>query len=295
MEIRDLRVYIAVVEAQGFTAASHRLHMVQSSVSDVVARLERELGITLLERRGGTRPTAAGEALLRWARLLANCSERAVREVRSFQMLEPTSMRVGMLPTITPLVLPGFLGNLRVRYPRLSVTVQEALAPELLERVRLAELDVAVVFFPVEAAPDIVLVPVAARPLRVMVNASHPFGGRRTVGLAELADDGWVTYPAGNPGRLWLEEACRMADFAPRVTAEVETPTQQRIFVEAGAGIAMVPLLGPPNTPNGAPSATLDLEPPLPQFRIGYAYAAQFVDPAVTAAGAALDAVLAHL
>jgi len=138
MEIRDLRVYIAVVEAQGFTAAAHRLHMVQSSVSDVVARLERELGITLLERRGGTRPTAAGEALLRWARLLANCSERAVREVGSFQMLEPTSMRVGMLPTITPLVLPGFLGSLRVRYPRLSVTVQEALAPELLERVRLA-------------------------------------------------------------------------------------------------------------------------------------------------------------
>lgn len=159
MEIRDLRVYIAVVEAQGFTAAAHRLHMVQSSVSDVVARLERELGITLLERRGGTRPTAAGEALRRWARLLANCSERAVREVRSFQTLEPTSMRVGMLPTITPLVLPGFLGSLRVRYPRLSVTVQEALAPELLERVRLAELDVAVVFFPVEAVPDIVLVP----------------------------------------------------------------------------------------------------------------------------------------
>ncbi|MGH9103797.1 MAG: LysR family transcriptional regulator, partial [Acidimicrobiales bacterium] len=244
MELRDLRVFLAVVECRGFTAAGRKLYMVQSGVSDAVARLERELGLSLLDRRrGGTRPTPGGETLQRWARLLLNSSERAEREVRSFRTLEASSLRVGLLPTITALVLPGLLERLRASHPRMSVRVHEGLAPDLVELVRVAELDLAVVFFPLERVPDVELVDVAARPLHVLVSASHGLHDAGSVPLSDLAEEGWVTYPPHNPGRLWLEHACRLASFVPRIAVEVETPTQLQIFVEAGSGVAMVPLI----------------------------------------------------
>ena len=296
MELRDLRTYLAVVDAQGFTAAVQHLHMVQSSVSDAVGRLESELGLTLLERRRqGTRPTPEGQVFEGWARLLCNLSDRTLREMRSLHTLEPISVRIGMLPTITPLILPELVTTLRSEHPEVSISVQEGLAPRLFEQVRAAELDVAVIFSPVQVVQGTHFVPVTARPLRVMVADSHEFAGRKSVDVAELSAEEWVTYPRGNPGRLWLDEACRVADFEPRIAVEVETPTQQQIFVEAGEGIAMIPLPGPSNTLPHSRSVILDVTPPLPLVRIGYAKATRFTDPATTAASAAINTVLRRL
>jgi DNA-binding transcriptional LysR family regulator len=296
MDLRELRIYLAVIDAQGFTAAAQRLHMVQSSVSDAVGRLESELGLTLLERRRqGTRPTPEGLVLEGWARLLCNLSDRTVREMRSLQTLAPISVRIGMLPTITPLILPELVTTLRSEHPEVKISVQEGLAPRLFEQVRVAELDVAVIFSPVQVVPGTHFVPVTARPLRVMVGDSHEFAGRTAVDVAELSAEGWVTYPRGNPGRLWLDEACRAAGFEPRIAAEVETPTQQQVFVEAGEGIAMIPLPGPSSTLPHSGSVILDVTPSLPPVRIGYAKATRFTDPAIAAASAAVNTVLRGL
>jgi DNA-binding transcriptional LysR family regulator len=296
MELRDLRTYLAVIDAHGFTAAANRLHMVQSSVSDAVGRLETELGLTLLERRRqGTRPTPEGVSLERWARLLCNLADRALRDMRSLQFLEPISVRIGMLPTITPLILPELLTTLRTEHPGVSISVREGLAPRLFEQVRVADLDLAVIFSPVEVVPGTHFVPVTARPLRVMVGDSHEFADRTSVDVAELSAEGWVTYPRGNPGRLWLDEACRMAKFEPRIAVEVGTPTQQRIFVEAGQGIAMVPLPSPSSTPPHSRSVILDVTPPLPLVRIGYAKSTRFTDPAIAVASAVINTVLRQL
>lgn len=296
MEIRDLRIYLAVIDARGFTAAAQRLHLVQSTISDAVGRLEHELGVTLLERRRqGTRPTPEGQVLEGWARLLTNLSDRTMREMRSLQQAGPMSVRIGMLPTITPLILPELVETLRRAHPDVSISVQEGLAPRLFEQVRVADLDVAVIFSPVDVVPGTHFVPVTARPLRVMVSDSHQFADRPSIDIAELSAERWVTYPNGNPGRLWLDEACRVANFTPRIAAEVETPTQQRIFVEAGEGIAMIPLPGPSSMLPHARSVILEADPPLPLVRIGYAKATRFTDPAITAASTAINTVLREL
>lgn len=294
MELRDLRVFLAVVEARSFTAAGRRVHTVQSAVSDAVARLERELGVTLVDRRrGGLMPTPAGEALTRWAALILNSAERAGREIESFRTLSAGSIRLGLLPTITPIVLPELLTALRRRHPNLKISVQEGLAPDLLDRLSTAALDLVVLFFPAEQSPELAFVEVARRPLSVIVPSHHPLRGRRTMRLEEAAQEDWITYPPYNPGRLWLDRACQAAGFSPRVAAEVETPMQQQIFVEAGAGIAMVPFGRRQARRPGAAIQALRLEPPVPDFRVGYAYHPRIVNPALGAALEALQGILA--
>lgn len=282
MELRDLRVYLAVLDSGGFTRAAAGLNLVQSAVSGAVARLERELGVPLLDRRRtGVVATPAGEVLAAWARELTAGAEQAAAEVAALRAGAAGRLGIGLLPTITPFVLPPLLEALRGRLPRLEVRVREGLAPDLLERVRARELDLAVVFFPAPAAAGLELVEVAPRPLSLLVPAGHPLAARPAVRLADAAGEGWVTFPPDNPGRLWLEEAAAGAGFAPRVAAEVETGLLQQIFVGAGIGIAMVPFAR--DRARSLPNVVrlLPLRAPLPEFRIGFACDPRSTNPAL--------------
>ena len=82
MEIRDLRVFVAVVEEGGLSAAARRLHMSQSSLSQIIQSLEKQLGGRLLERdHTGARPTERGSLLLQEARNLVAHHDRVVAEM----------------------------------------------------------------------------------------------------------------------------------------------------------------------------------------------------------------------
>lgn len=293
MEIRDLRVFLAVVDMGGFTRAAARVHLVQSAVSDAVARLERELGADLLERRRtGVLTTPAGDVLARWARLMTTSADRAAAEVAALRAGIAGRLGIGLLPTISAFVLPPLLQALRARLPGVDVHVREGLAPDLLERVRSRDLDLAVLFFPAAVAAGLDLVEVAPRPLSLLVAGGHPLAVRPRIALADAAAEGWVTFPPHNPGRLWLEEAGRVAGFSAKVVAEVETGLQQQVFVGAGVGVAMVPFGRgwAPSLPKDV--RLLPLRPPLPEFRIGFACAAESPNPALAAARGVVEEVL---
>lgn len=292
MELRDLRAYLAVCDAQSFTRAGTQLHMVQSSVSDAVRRLERELGVRLLERRrSGVRPTPEGRALARWARLATTASDRALAEVAELQTRALGRVGLGLLPTITPMVLRPLLASLREHHPGLKLDVHAGLAPELIERVQSAEIDLAVLFFPARTVPELEFVEVSARAPSLLVNRAHPLVARGAASLADAAAEGWITYPPHNPGRMWLEQACAAAGFVPLVAAEVETATQQQIFVEEGLGVAMVPL-GQAHATAGD-TRLIELAPPLPEFRIGYVCDPRTESNAVACVRTTLEEILA--
>jgi len=293
MELRDLRIYLAVIEWGGFSRASDHIGMVQSGVSDAVGRLERELGVKILDRRRGVRPTPAGEALARWARILSKGEERAVREISELRDVGRGRVSVGMLPTIAPLVLPTLVHTLGSSHPRIDISCHEGLAPELIERVASAALDLAVIFFPTPPTPGIEMMPVAARPLFVICPPGHVLSRRRELALIEASEERWVSFPPQNPGRVWLEQACAQAGFRPRIAVEVETASHQRAFVGAGKGLAMVPFEPWPDERSRV--HTIRLRGPLPEFQIGYAFDRWQPGPAVEATRAVLHQLLLDL
>lgn len=242
MELRDLRTFTTVVEVGGITRAAERLHLVQSAVSQSVKRLERELGVVLLERRPeGVRATQAGAALADYARAIHNGVARAEREMAAFRDLERGNVWMGIMPTATPLMLRPLLQSLREVHPGLSVSPREGTAGELMDLVRVGSLDLAVLLAPVDTA-ELRAEPLGSIPLAVVVPPGHALAERRQVRLEELRNERWVSFPPGNPGRRWLEEACEQRGFQPVHVTEVETLAQQKIFVAVGDGIAMLPV-----------------------------------------------------
>jgi DNA-binding transcriptional LysR family regulator len=241
VEIRDLRTFLTVVEAGGVTRGAERLHVVQSAASTAIKRLESELGVVLLERsRAGVRPTEAGDSLVGHAQVVLNAARRAERDMAAFRGLERGTVRLGMVHTAVPLVLAPLLRMVRARHPGLLLEVEEGGVAGLEERLRRGHLDLAVFYLPVEL-DGLDLVRLASVRLSVLAPKTHRLSARRAVTLASLADEEWISFPRSNPGRRWLDDACSAVGFEPRMGAEIETLAQLKAFVEAGAGIALLP------------------------------------------------------
>jgi DNA-binding transcriptional LysR family regulator len=241
MELRDLRAFAAVVELGGMTRAARRLHVVQSSVSQAVKRLESEFGLELLERRSdGVRPTAAGAELAWHARRVLEGAARADAAMASFRSQGRGVVSIGMGRTLSPLVLASLIRRADAELTAVTLRVEEGITAQLLEAVRLGRLDLALVVMPLDPE-DLEVVTTGTLELFFVLPKAHPLAERDEIALVELRDESWVAFPPSNPSRRWVEDNCRRAGFRPRISAEVESMMQLKAFVEAGHGLALLP------------------------------------------------------
>ncbi|MGI5163794.1 LysR family transcriptional regulator [Spirillospora sp. CA-253888] len=141
MELRQLRIFEAVVRHRTVTDAANALELAPSSVSEQIRALERSLGVALFERTArGMRPTGAGERLTGWARRLLEQAERARREVTG----GTAALRLGALETIAATHVPRVLARLAERRPDLRAEVRATVSrDEMLADVLAGRLDAA--------------------------------------------------------------------------------------------------------------------------------------------------------
>lgn len=241
MELRDLRAYLAVVELGGMTRATKRLHIVQSAVSQAIKRLEKEFGDQLLERRpDGVRPTPAGVVLANGARRVLDAVDRLEAEMATYRGQPRGLVEIGVMSTVAPVLIAPLVRTMDVRLPEVRLRLKEGVAAELLEALRLGLLDLVVTIGSVPPE-DMRCVSVGRLALCVVVPTGHALAGQSAVRLEDLADESWISFAPPNPARRWLDDNARRDGWQPRVSAEVETITQLKAFVEAGHGIALLP------------------------------------------------------
>jgi DNA-binding transcriptional LysR family regulator len=241
MELRDLRAFAAVVELGGMTRATKRLHIVQSAVSQAVKRLEQEFGEQLLERRpDGVRPTPAGVVLANGAQRILDAVDRLETEMATYRGQPKGLVNVGVMSTIAPVLIAPLVRTMDIRLPDVRLRLKEGVAAELLEGLRLGSLDLVVTIGSVPPE-DMTRVEAGRLPLCVVASCRHRLADQGTVRLEDVAEESWITFPPLNPARRWLEDNARQASFRPIVSAEIETLTQLKAFVDAGHGIALLP------------------------------------------------------
>ncbi|MFD5915503.1 LysR family transcriptional regulator [Kitasatospora sp. NPDC058201] len=186
MELRQLQYFVAVAEEGGFGRAAERLTIVQSAVSQQVRRLERELGVVLLDRSTrGTRLSAAGERLLPQARAALAAAEQVRRTAAGIRAGTDGVLRLGAVQT-PGTRLDDALARLADRAPGLRVRLRQGPPAERLEALRTGGLDAAL-FRAVTAHPDLDLVPVWHDPLHVALPADHPLAAEDELRLDRLA------------------------------------------------------------------------------------------------------------
>jgi DNA-binding transcriptional LysR family regulator len=221
MDLRDLRYFEVIAELQHVGRAAERLHRTQPALTSAIRRLEEDCGAALFERAGrGIRLTAAGQAMLTWARRMRLDVEDARREMHDIGQGMSGQVRVGIVPTAAQFLLPFAVRRLLAEAPAVTLKTQVALIDVLRPLLRGGELDVVVgTEGPPEAGFSSQLL--SEDHIVVAASASHElFEGR--VDLRALTRHRWVLQPPGAPTRDWLDHAFDRKGL-PRPQVQVES------------------------------------------------------------------------
>jgi len=197
MELRELSAFVAVVEEGGMSAASRRLHVSQSALSQTVSAVERELGVTLLERTStGVRPTEAGATLLGEARAVLARYHQALRTMSKYSTEAGGVIRLGIPLELAPDVLPSALAKFAAESPYTRVVPQHLSTAAQFVALRSDQLDVGLVRErPAGSEFDAMLV--AQEPLGILVSSqiAARLAGFDGVHLDQLVGLHWVGFP----------------------------------------------------------------------------------------------------
>ena len=242
MEFRQLRYFVTLAEELHFGRAAAREHIVQSALSQQVQRLERELGVRLLERSTHhVGLTPAGAAFLPQARQIIAHVDRAAQIARSAAGSAP-SLRVGIIDASYD-SMPLILNEVRARYPDLIIHQVEAGVPEQYQRLLDGRLDVGIgraALAPTGIASHLF----RHDPLGVLVPDGHPFTRLAGVPVATLAQEPLLLAEDAKAPEFnqFTVEMCRAAGFTPAVyEGTVESIRAAADLVAAGRCLYCVP------------------------------------------------------
>jgi LysR family hydrogen peroxide-inducible transcriptional activator len=237
--LRQLEYIVAVHELGSFSLAAERLHVSQPSLSSQVATVETDFGVRLFQRgRGGAQTTAKGlECVHRARRILAEVE--TLRGVMTSVLPFGGRLRLGVLPSIGPYLLPQVMHSLHREQPDLRVVVREENTLSLDEGIRNGRFD-AIISTP-EDHPNTWQHPLFTEPLWVAVTTDHPIARRDRVGAADLAGQRLLTLDTGH--RL-ARIVYGLAGLSGGIVSDdYEGTSLDSILLMAatGAGIAVLP------------------------------------------------------
>jgi DNA-binding transcriptional LysR family regulator len=217
MELRQLRYFVTLAEELHFGRAAAREHIVQSALSQQVQRLERELGVRLLERSTHhVGLTAAGVVFLAEARQILTQVDRAAAVARSAAGAA-AALRVGIIDSSYD-SMPQILHEVQARHPGLVIHQVEVGVPEQYQQLIEGRLDVGIGRAAL-APPQVASLLFRQDPLGVLVPREHRFAGLDAIPVTVLAEEPLllaeeVRAPEFNQ---FTVEMCRAAGFTPAV------------------------------------------------------------------------------
>lgn len=264
LDVHRLRIFRSVVASGSIQAAAGHLGLTPSAVSQHVAALQRETGLSLVTRVGrGIEPTTAGRLLAeRIDGVLGRLAEveSVARDLRAGRA---AALSIAYFASVGSAWMPSVVEALLGDFPevRLDLLLREDLPSDPDELT-----DVQVVVEPHDFDP-----PVGTRAHHLLVDPyvavlppGHPLRGASSVQLARLADERWVDNDVrGGWCRRNLLDACRAAGFEPVFAVETKDDATAVAFVAAGIGLTVLPRLGARNLPPGVTAVLVTAPTPV--------------------------------
>lgn len=238
--LRQLRTFLAVVEAGSVSAAARLLNFTQPAASQQLRELERALSVRLLDRAGGkVIPTAAGQALLEPARRAQAAAEDAIAATAEHRRGDTGRVRLGTGATACLFLMPPVLAAVKRAMPGLAVTVVIGNTADMLIRLETGDLDVALVTMPVPASRALSTTRLLSDPLLALLpDALAPPGAAVTA--AQLGAMPLILYEPGGNSRAITDAWFRRAGIAPRPVMELGSAEAIKHLVGAGLGATVL-------------------------------------------------------
>jgi DNA-binding transcriptional LysR family regulator len=250
LDVRLLQTFREVAMRGSFSLAADELGFTQPAISQHLARLERHLGVKVLERTArGVTLTPAGEALLAETEAVLSSVRAAEQAAKAAGGVVASRLRVGAFPSAAAGLVPGAVREARRRRPHPEIELDlRVIEPEpALRALARNRMDIALM---IESPLDPIVVPdgvelleVTEDPMMIALPPDHRMATRRSIDLAELADEPFLLTELGGTcadSNIMLH-ACRDAGFAPNVRLESEDYNALQGMAAAGLGVSIVP------------------------------------------------------
>jgi LysR family hydrogen peroxide-inducible transcriptional activator len=241
LTLRQLQYAVAIAETGSFRRAAERCRVAQPSLSAQIAQLEGALGARLFERdRRGVRPTRAGEEVLERARRVLVEARDLAEAARGLGEPLAGRLRLGVIPTVAPYLLPELAPRLRRAFPRLRVAWVEDRTPALVAAVSRGELDGALLAAEADLE-GLEVAPLRRDPFVLAAPRGHPLAsGQDPLALRELASERVLLLDEGHCLRDQALALCRRARAEELELRATSLGTLAQM-VASGEGVTLLP------------------------------------------------------
>ena len=244
MELKQLTALVTVADVGSVTKAARLLHLVQPAVTRQIRLLEEEVGVPLFERTPqGMTPTAAGVVLVDRARRALHELDRARAEIRPTLDQVTGLVTVGLLESVTDLLVQPLLTSVEERFPGIEVRILTAYSGHLQAWLDDGDVDLATLYN-VASAQSLAVIPLLREPLWAVAPPGAGLTERRPVPWAELLEQPLVLPVSGHGLRALIDQARSSLAAQPRIKVETNSMHLQKKLVLAGHGWTVLPAAG---------------------------------------------------
>lgn len=246
MTITQLEYAVALDTYGSFVAAAEKREITQPTLSMQIQKLEEELGIKLFDRSSQPiKATPQGKIIIEQARIVIREANRIYECISDEKGTVEGTLRLGIIPTIAPYLLPVFVKTMTEKYPGLKLEITELTTAVIIERLKSNQLDCGLLATPLDE-PELIETPVYYEPFVAYVSPSNPLAKKTALGAADIhAEDIWLMNE-GHCFRTQVLQICRdkkKNNAARSFTYEAGSIETLKRLVEVNNGYTLLPEL----------------------------------------------------
>jgi len=243
LKLKDLGYLVALADEKHFGRAAERAHVSQPTLSAQLKKLEDYLGVQLIERNPNrVTLTEAGEQIVSRARRILEASDEVVTLARAHRDPLAGKLRLALLPTIGPYLLPRVAREIRKALPRLELRLYEYQTVSMLEKLHDGTIDVGVLALPVDL-DGLESRPLYDEPFTVALPEHHRLTKKTSLRVEDLKDEPLLLLEDGHCLRDQALEVCSSVGMQEKQDFRATSLETLRQMVATGAGVTLLPEL----------------------------------------------------
>lgn len=242
LSIRQLQYVVAVADELGFHRAAERCHVSQPTLSAQIQHVEHVLGLPIFERdKRRVLGTDAGAAIVARARRVLVAVDELIQAAEQSKDPFSATLRIGVIPTVAPYLLPEIMPAVTGRYPKLKLVFREEKTEDVMRELREGTLDAGLVAVIPELG-DVAMEEIAGDPFVIALPKDHPLAKKKTLRMDDIASEPVLLLEEGHCLRGQALELCAKVGAHETDLRATSLATLVQM-VSSGGGVTLLPKL----------------------------------------------------
>lgn len=242
MDIRKIEYFLCVVDEASFTKAAKRLHVSQSGISQQIASLEDDLGVTLIKRlKNKFELTEAGDYFYQSCQEFVSQYHLIQKKTREIHFRSQLDINIGYAGPIEATIIEPLVSLIQAHYPDLNFNFEKSSFREVIEALSNRSMDMVISYtYDLVKSSEVVTIPIRREPMGLLVSTKHPLAGQKRISAAAVAGEKIIMLNPdyGQKSYENMIKCCQLDGYEPNIIHEVATCEAMFLKVDANSGVS---------------------------------------------------------